>query len=405
MKLSESFISQLKNQKFLAPIEQFVGSGIPFFFSVDNIKYVITSGFCEAHAHFREPGFSYKESIKTGSLAAARGGYTTVFTMPNVNPVPDGLENLNVQLDLIKKDAVIEVIPYGSITKCELGKELSDMEEMKDLVCAYSDDGRGVQNPEMMKTAMLKAKWLDKLIVAHCEDNSLLFGGYIHGGEYAKLHNHKGISSASEYSQVIRDIELVRKTGVGYHVCHVSTLESVDAVRKAKAEGLNVSCETAPHYLVMTDADLSEDGNFKMNPPVRSKADQKALIDGIEDGVIEIIATDHAPHSEEEKSRGLEKSPFGIVGLETAFPILYTEFVKTGRWTIEKLTDLLSNNPRKRFNLTKRANDFTIFEVEKPYKIDSREFLSKGKNTPFNGREVYGKCKLTVYNGKIVYQD
>lgn len=405
MKLSDNFFSQLKNTQFSAPISQFLNEGIPFFFDVDQTKYVILPGFCEAHAHFREPGFSYKESIKTGSMAGARGGYTTVFTMPNVDPVPDSVENLNVQLDLIKRDACIEVIPYGSITKGEQGKILSDMEEMKDLVVAFSDDGRGVQDEEMMKSAMLKAKSLDKHIVAHCEVNELLKGGYIHDGEYAKEHNHKGICSKSEYAQVIRDVLLVTKTGVKYHACHLSTKESVETIRSAKAFGLKVSCETAPHYLVMTDADLKEDGNYKMNPPVRSKDDQKALIDGVLDGTIEVIATDHAPHSIEEKSKGLEKSPFGIVGLETAFPIMYTEFVRKGIISIEKLADLLCNNPRRIFGAEKRANDFTIFEVSTPYKIDSKDFLSKGKNTPFNGKEVYGKCKLTVYNGNVVYQD
>lgn len=371
---------------------------------VKNEKYVILPGFCEAHAHFREPGFSYKETIKTGSLAGARGGYTTVCTMPNLNPVPDSVATLNKQLEIIKRDACIEVLPYGAITKGERGEELADLDEMSEFVCGFSDDGRGVQNGAMMESAMLKAKSLNKVIAAHCEDNSLLEGGYIHKGEYAKKRNHRGISSESEYRQIERDLILAKKTGVKYHVCHISTKESVELIRQAKKDGVDVTCETAPHYLVLTDNDLKESGNFKMNPPLRSPNDRDALIKGIIDGTIDMIATDHAPHSEEEKSRGLEKSPFGIVGLETSFAILYTKLVKENIISLEKLVDLMSYAPRKRFGINQNQGDFTVFEVGLPYKIDTSRFLSKGKSTPFEDYEVYGNCILTAKNGKIIYQ-
>ncbi len=367
-------------------------------------NYLILPSFCDVHVHFREPGFFYKESILSGARACARGGYTHVLTMPNLNPTPDSLENLNVQLDLIKKDACIAVTPYGTITKLEQGKELSDMQEMKDLVCAFSDDGRGVQSDEMMEQAMIKAKSLDKMIVAHCEDNSLLNGGYIHDGEYAKLNGHKGISSASEFKQIERDLKLAKKTGVKYHVCHISTKESVALIRQAKKDGVDVTCETAPHYLILTDMDIKEEGRFKMNPPLRAKEDRDALIEGILDGTIDMIATDHAPHSEEEKSKGLKGSPFGIVGIETAFSLLYTHLVKKGIITLEKLVELLVINPRVRFNLPLGEQDFTVFEVGSAYEINPKEFLSKGKSTPFSGEMVYGRCLLTVYNGKVVYQ-
>lgn len=371
--------------------------------SISSDKYVIIPGLCDVHVHLREPGFSYKETILTGTKAAARGGYTTVFSMPNLNPVPDCLENLKVQLDIIDKDAVIEVIPYGSITKRQHGEVLSDMEDMSDFVCAFSDDGRGVQNEEIMERAMLKAKSLGKKIVAHCEDNSLLRGGYIHDGNYARENGHKGICSESEYGQIARDLELVRKTGVSYHVCHISTKESVDLIRKAKKEGLNVTCETAPHYLVLSDKDLKEEGRFKMNPPLRDESDRLALLEGIKDGTIDVIATDHAPHSFEEKSKGLSGSAFGIVGIETAFPILYTALVKKGIITLDKLVELLSVNPRKIFNI--KDNGFTVFEIKTPYQIDEKDFLSKGKSTPFSGMKVFGKCVLTVKDGIAVYEE
>ncbi len=315
-------------------------------------RFVIFPGFCDVHVHFREPGFSYKETIATGSLAAARGGYTAVCTMPNLNPVPDSVEHLKVQRDIIDGSACIHVYPYGSITVEEKGEALADLAGMAPDVIGFSDDGRGVQNYDRMRQAMLQAKALGKLIVAHCEDNSLLRGGYIHDGDYAKAHGHLGICSESEWGQIARDLELVRQTGVSYHVCHISTKESVELIRKAKAEGLDVTCETGPHYLTMDDSMLQEDGRFKMNPPLRSKEDREALIQGILDGTIDMIATDHAPHSAEEKSRGLQKSAFGVVGIETAFPILYTYLVKPGILSMDKLVQLLCINPRKSFGIS-----------------------------------------------------
>lgn len=365
---------------------------------------IILPGLCDAHVHFREPGFSYKETIETGSKSASRGGYTTVYTMPNLKPVPDDTKNLKLQLDLINNCNLIQVIPYGAITKGERGEELADLEKMKDDVVGFSDDGRGVQNKEMMKSAMQKAKSLNKLIVAHCEDNSLLFGGYIHDGKYAKEHNHKGICSESEYKQIERDISLLKETNAGYHVCHVSTKESVELIRKAKKEGINITCETAPHYLILCEDDLKESGDFKMNPPLRAKEDKEALIKGILDGTIDIIATDHAPHSIEEKSKGLNNSAFGIVGLETAFPLMYTHFVKTNVISMEKLIELMVITPRKRFNVELNPLDFTVFEIDTEYKINPEEFLSKGRSTPFKDSQVVGKCLLTVRNGQIIFE-
>ncbi len=365
-------------------------------------QYAVFPGFCDVHVHFRQPGFLYKETIKSGSLSAAHGGYTAVCTMPNLNPVPDSYNNLKPQLDAIKADACINVYPYGAITEGENGKALAALSELSDYVIGFSDDGRGVQDDDLMLSAMKKAAQLNKIIVAHCEVNSLLNGGYIHQGEYAKNHNHLGISSASEYEMIKRDIELVEKAGCKYHVCHISTKESVDIIRKAKANGLNITCETAPHYLVLCDDDLQEDGRFKMNPPLRSREDREALLEGISDGTIDIIATDHAPHSCEEKSRGLEKSAFGIVGLETAFPILYTKLVKKGIISIEKLLKLLCDNPRKRFNIP-LGNDFSLWDLSATETIEPYKFLSMGKSTPFEGETVYGKCLLTVCNGKVVY--
>ena len=365
-------------------------------------KYTIFPGFCDVHVLFREPGFSYKETILTGSLAAARGGYTAVCTMPNLDPVPDCPKNLREQLDIIDSDAVINVYPYGSITAGQRGETLSDMEGMADFVIGFSDDGKGVQDPEIMRQAMLKAKALGKMIAAHCEDSSLLNGGYIHDGHYAKKHGHKGISSESEWKQVERDLVIAKETGCAYHVCHVSCKESVDLIRKAKADGVDVTCETAPHYIVLDDNDLKEDGRYKMNPPLRSEADRLALIEGIRDGTIDMIATDHAPHSAEEKSKGLEYSAFGIVGLETAFPVLYTRLVLTGIITLERLVELLAVNPRKRFGIPLGA-DFSVWTLEEETTIDPAGFLSKGKSTPFEGMKVFGKCVLTVCNGRIAY--
>ena len=369
----------------------------------DSPRYVVFPGFCDVHVHFREPGFSYKETIATGSRASARGGYTAVCTMPNLNPVPDSVEHLNMQKALIETSACIHVYPYGAITVGEKGETIADLEGMAPDVVGFSDDGRGVQSDEMMRAAMRRAKALGKPIVAHCEDNSLLRGGYIHDGEYAAAHGHRGICSESEWGQITRDLRLVKEIGCAYHVCHISTKESVDIIRKAKAEGLDVTCETGPHYLVMDDSMLQEEGRFKMNPPIRSKADRDALIEGILDGTIDMIATDHAPHSAEEKSRGLEKSAFGIVGIETAFPIMYTHFVKTGRMTLEKLVELLAINPRKRFGIDLGC-DYSIWDLEAAYAIDPEEFLSMGKATPLAGWVVNGKCMATVCDGKVVYK-
>ena len=368
----------------------------------DSSEYVIFPGFCDVHVHFREPGFSYKETIATGSRAAARGGYTAVCTMPNLNPVPDSVEHLEVQRRLIEETACIHVYPYGAITIGEQGEALSDLEGMAPDVVGFSDDGRGVQSDDMMRQAMLRAKALGKPIVAHCEVNSLLRGGYIHDGDYAKAHGHRGICSESEWGQIARDLQLVKETGCAYHVCHVSAKESVALIRKAKAEGLDVTCETGPHYLVMDDSDLQEDGRFKMNPPLRGKEDREALIQGILDGTIDMIATDHAPHSAEEKSRGLEKSAFGIVGIETAFPILYTCLVKPGILSLNKLLELLCVNPRRRFGLP-LGTDYSIWDLNAAYPIDPKDFLSKGRATPFAGWQVNGKCIATICDGKLVY--
>lgn len=366
-------------------------------------QYMIFPGFCDVHVHLRQPGFSYKETIKTGTQASAHGGYTTVFSMPNLKPVPDSAEHLKEQLDIIKKDAVINVLPYGAITVGQNGEELSDMDGMAKDVIAFSDDGRGVQSEEMMKEAMLRAKALGKIIVAHCEDNSLLHGGYIHDGVYASEHSHRGICSESEWGPIKRDLELCRQTGCAYHVCHISCKESVELIRQAKAQGVNVTCETGPHYLILTDEDLKEDGRFKMNPPLRSKEDRQALIEGVLDGTIDMIATDHAPHSQEEKSRGLEKSAFGIVGIETAFQLLYTHLVKKDIISLEKLVELLAVNPRKRFGL-EYDNSFTVWDLDKKTVINPSDFLSMGKATPFEGEEVFGECELTVCNVKTAYK-
>ena len=367
-------------------------------------RYAVFPGFCDVHVHFREPGFSYKETVKTGSLSAARGGYTAVCTMPNLNPVPDSVENLNVQRQLIEDDACIHVYPYGAITVGEKGETLADLEGMAPYVCGFSDDGRGVQNDDMMRQAMIRAKAQGKMIVAHCEVNSLLRGGYIHDGEYAKLHGHRGICSESEWAQIARDIELIRETGCAYHVCHISTKESVDIIRKAKAEGLDITCETGPHYLVMNDMDLQEDGRFKMNPPIRGEEDRVALLEGILDGTIDMLATDHAPHSAEEKGRGLEKSVFGVVGLETAFPIMYTYLVKPGIMTMERLIEVMVTNPRTRFGLP-LGDDFSIWDLEDAYEVDPAEFVSLGKASTFTGWKVSGRCKATVCDGKVVYKE
>ena len=370
----------------------------------DSSEYVIFPGFCDVHVHFREPGFSYKETIATGSRAAARGGYTAVCTMPNLNPVPDSVENLRVQRRLIEETACIHVYPYGAITIGEQGEALSDLEGMAPDVVGFSDDGRGVQSDDLMRQAMLRAKALGKPIVAHCEVNSLLRGGYIHDGDYAKAHGHRGICSESEWGQIARDLQLVKETGCAYHVCHVSAKESVALIRKAKAEGLDVTCETGPHYLVMDDSDLQEDGRFKMNPPLRDKADREALLEGLADGTIDMIATDHAPHSAEEKGGGLEKSAMGIVGLETAFPLLYTYLVKPGVISFARLMELLHDAPCRRFGIVP-ATGFTVFDLNRTYPIDPAEFLSMGRATPFAGWSVQGRCLLTATGEGAVWCD
>ena len=367
-------------------------------------------GLIDVHTHLREPGFIYKETILTGSMAGAKGGYTSICAMPNLNPTPDSLENLKPELEAIKKDAKIHVYPYGTITIGEKGDQLANLKELADYVIAFSDDGHGVQSEEMMLEAMKQAKELDKMIVAHCEENSLLNGGYIHDGEYAKKHGHKGICSESEWVPIKRDIELARKTGCHYHVCHISTKESVQLIRKAKQEGVNITCETGPHYLTLNDMQLQEDGRFKMNPPIRSEEDRLALIEGIKDGTIDMIITDHAPHSKEEKSKGLAGSSMGVVGLEVAFPVLYTNLVKKGIITMEKLLELMNTNPRKIFKIGTEIKigekaDLTVYDLNENYNIDSSKFVSMGKATPFDGDNVYGKCKMTICDGNIVFNE
>ena len=374
-----------------------IDPSIPVF---DNIA--ILPGFCDVHVHLREPGFSYKETMATGTCAAARGGYTCVLSMPNLNPTPDSRESLEVQLRRIREDAVISVLPYGTITKGECGLELSDMGDMAESVAGFSDDGRGVQSEEMMLRAMELAARLGKPIVAHCEDNSLLRGGYIHDGEYAAAHGHRGICSESEWGPIKRDLELVKRSGCAYHVCHISTKESVELIRKAKAEGVNVTCETAPHYILLDDSCLMEDGRFKMNPPLRSKEDREEILRGIIDGTIDAIATDHAPHSAEEKSRGLEKSAMGVVGIETAFPLVYTYLVKPGIISLERAVELLSLAPRRRFGIDSDVG-FSVWRLGESKPIDPGDFLSKGKSTPFLGTPVEAECLVTVYQGKAVY--
>ncbi len=359
----------------------------------------------DLHVHFREPGFSYKETIQTGSMAAAASGYSAVFTMPNLNPVPDTVEHLQQQLDIIKRDTYTGVYPFASITVGQKGAgELVDFEALAPYVRGFSDDGRGVQSEELMREAMKRIRAVDRLMVAHCEVEALLNGGYIHAGEYAAKHNHRGIVSESEWQEIERDIRLVEETGCRFHICHISTKESVALIREAKAKGLPVTCETAPHYLLLSDKDIQEDGKWKMNPPLRAEEDRLALIEGIKDGTIDCIATDHAPHSAEEKSRGLEKSAFGIVGLETAFPLMYTHFVKTGIITLERLIELMSTNPARIIGLD-NSGSYAYFDLDTCYRIDPTNFLSKGQAMPFEGWEVYGKCVKTIVNGITVYNN
>lgn len=367
-------------------------------------EYTLLPGFCDVHVHFREPGFSYKETISSGCAAAAAGGYTAVCTMPNLKPVPDSPEKLCEQLDIIERDATIAVYPYGAITVGEGGKTIAKLEAMAPDVIAFSDDGKGVQSDKMMLRAMTIAKELGKIIAAHCEDESLLNGGYIHDGDYAARNGHRGICSESEYRQISRDLELAAKTGCAYHVCHVSAKESIELIRQAKKTGIDVTWETGPHYLTLDDEWLREDGKWKMNPPLRSPADREALVEAMLDGTLDMIATDHAPHSEEEKSRGLQDSVFGIVGLETAFPVLYTRFVRTGMMTMDRLIELMAINPRKRFNIP-LGNDFALWDLRSSWTVDPNEFRSKGRATPFEGMKVWGKCLATFYDGKVVHSD
>ena len=377
---------------------------------IDCAGKFIFPGFADVHVHLREPGFFYKESIATGTKAAARGGFTDVCAMPNLDPVPDSIEHLEVQLDIIRKDACINVYPYGAITIDRKGDRLADLEAMAKYAVAFSDDGSGVQDSGIMREAMAEARRLDKIIAAHCEVNELLRGGYIHDGGYAKLHGHKGICSESEWKQIERDIELAAAIGCKYHVCHISCRESVEIIREAKKSGVDISCETAPHYLVFCDEDLQENGRFKMNPPIRSRRDMEALLEGIVDGTIDMIATDHAPHSAEEKGRGLRDSAMGVVGIETSFAASYTKLVKEGIITLEKLMQLMQGNASKRFGIGHgiydgAAADFTIFDLESSYIVDENEFLSKGRATPFSGKTLYGRCLMTVCGGEIVWEE
>lgn len=384
--------------------------------SVDRVvdaqdKYFLIPGFVDVHTHLREPGFSYKETIKTGSMAGAKAGYTDLCTMPNLNPAPDNAEHLKAQTDMIDRDAVIHVLPFGTITKERKGVgEIIDFESIADQVAGFSDDGTGVQTEELMKQAMIKCAELGKIISAHCEVNELLKGGYIHDGAYAKTHNHRGICSESEWAQIERDCRLAEETGCPYHVCHISTKESVDIIRKAKARGVRVTCETGPHYLTMCDEDLQEDGRFKMNPPLRASQDKQALIEGVLDGTIDVIATDHAPHSEEEKSKGLEKSAMGVVGLETAFAVLNTKLVKTGIITLEKLVEMMSVRPREIFGIDGgeikegAVANLALLDVDKEWVVNPDNFVTMGRATPFECWKLQGENLLTIYRGEIVYE-
>ena len=379
--------------------ESFFSSESPVF-TVNGL--FVFPGFCDVHVHFREPGFSYKETVRTGTGAAARGGYTAVCAMPNLSPVPDSPETLQLEQDIISRDAVIPVYPYAAITRGRKGSEITDFASLKGAV-AFSDDGSGVQSDEVMLRAMHLAARENKLLAAHCEVEALLEGGCIHKGEYARGHGFKGISSESEYAMIERDIRLLEKTGCAYHVCHVSTAESIRLIREAKGRGLNITCETAPHYLVLNDSMLKDEGCFKMNPPIRSEADRQALLEAVCDGTVDMIATDHAPHSAEEKSKGLEGSAFGITGLETAFPVLYTKLVKEGIISLEKLIELLAFNPRRRFKIPYDGS-FTVWDLNEEYEIDPSKFKSKGKSTPFLGLRVSGKCLGTYIGGKAVFR-
>ena len=376
---------------------------------IDCHSLTIMSGLVDLHVHLREPGFSAKETIATGTMAAAAGGFTTVCPMPNLSPAPDSVENLEKELELIRRDAKVKVIPYATITRKRYGRELVDFDSMKDSVAGFSDDGSGVQSEEVMRQAMQEAARTNSIIAAHCEINALLRKGYIHDGEYARLHNHRGICSESEWGQIERDIELAREAGCRYHVCHISTKESVELIRQAKAEGVKITCETAPHYLTMCDMDLQEDGRFKMNPPIRSAEDRDALIAGVQDGTIDVIATDHAPHTAEEKSRGLEFSAMGVVGLETSFAVIYTKLVRAGIISLEKAVEIMSAAPRRIFGLGgglavgERA-DIAIFDLNEKWSVNPAEFKTMGRATPFEGWQLQGRCRMTLVDGEVVYK-
>ncbi len=378
--------------------------------SIDLHKAVLFPGFVDVHVHLREPGFSYKETIRTGTLAAAHGGFAHVAAMPNLDPVPDCAAALAVQRAIIEKDALVHVHPYGAISVGEKGERLADLEGLAPGVIAFSDDGRGVQSESLMREAMMQCRRLGKILAAHCEDNSLLHGGYIHDGAYARAHGHRGICSESEWGPIARDLKLAEQTGCAYHVCHVSTKESVALIRAAKRRGVDVTCETAPHYLTFTDEDLQEDGRFKMNPPLRAREDRDALIEGLLDGTIDMLVTDHAPHSREEKARGLEKSAMGVVGLETSFAASYTALVQTGILPLGKLVDLMHGAPMRRFGCgTELAEgqpaDLTAFDLTKTYTVDPETFLTMGRATPFAGRALTGVCKLTMIGGEPVWKE
>ena len=378
--------------------------------SIDLHKAVLFPGFVDVHVHLREPGFSYKETIWTGTLAAAHGGFAHVAAMPNLDPVPDCAAALAVQRAIIEKDALVHVHPYGAISVGEKGERLADLEGLAPGVIAFSDDGRGVQSESLMREAMMQCRRLGKILAAHCEDNSLLHGGYIHDGAYARAHGHRGICSESEWGPIARDLKLAEQTGCAYHVCHVSTKESVALIRAAKRRGVDVTCETAPHYLTFTDEDLQEDGRFKMNPPLRAREDRDALIEGLLDGTIDMLVTDHAPHSREEKARGLEKSAMGVVGLETSFAASYTALVQTGILPLGKLVDLMHGAPMRRFGCgTELAEgqpaDLTAFDLTKTYTVDPETFLTMGRATPFAGRALTGVCKLTMIGGEPVWKE
>ena len=377
---------------------------------VDVEGKIVTYGLADVHVHLREPGYSAKETIASGTRAAAHGGVTTVCSMPNLNPAPDAPETIAIEQQMINEQAVIEVLPFATISSKRAGRELADIEAMRPLSVGYSDDGNGIQTEPLMRQAMQRIAAVDGIIAAHCEDDSLLHAGYIHDGEYARQHGHKGICSESEWGPIKRDVKLAEEEGCRYHVCHISAKESVAIIREAKKSCSHISCETAPHYLILCDENLQEEGRFKMNPPLRAKEDREALIEGIQDGTIEVIATDHAPHTVEEKSRGLKGSMMGIVGIETSFALCYTHLVRKGIITIEKLVELMSENPRRIFRLGGTMNvgeraDIAVFDIDTPYTINPDNFLSMGKATPFAGEEVYGRCVLTLFAGKKVYQE